>query len=592
MSAMVLSCVFAQDYPRPESFLPPPPPWSGVTRSLIVAADDPWITPAERSGLRDSPSYAETIAWLEKLVAAAPELTMFSIGKSRQGRDIMMVIASKAGRFTPEALRGKPVLLAHGGIHSGEIDGKDAGLMLLRDMTVAGKKKELLDGANFLFIPILSVDAHERASAYNRINQRGPRTMGWRTNARNLNLNRDYTKLETPELQSLVAVLNRWRPDLYVDIHVTDGIDYQYDITFGFNGVFGYSPASAGWLTQTMTPAVNQALTEMGHVPGPLIFAVDNSDMSKGIVDFTASPRFSNGYGDARHLPSVLVENHSLKPYDQRVLGTYVFLDATLRVLAENGNRLRAAIEKDRQRRPERVVLSWKPAQTPPEMIDFLGVASEKTDSELSGGEWVHWLGKPQTLRLPQIRINEPAVTAVRPKAYWVPATWPEIIEKLGMHGVVMERIDTGLELEVEMIRVRNPKLDKTPFEGRVRVTAELEPEKRREWFPPGSVRISTDQPLSELIALLLEPASGDSFFQWGYFHEILQQTEYFESYAMEPLARAMLAGNPELKKEFEARLKKDEAFAKDPRARLHWFYERSPYMDDRWLLYPVAREL
>jgi len=309
-----------------ESLLPPVQPWSGKSEALITTADDPWVTPSELTKLRATPSYDETIAWLRKLVEAAPELEMVSIGKSLEGRDFWMVIASADRAFTPTSLATtqKPLLLAHAGIHAGEIDGKDAGLMLLRDMTVKGSKKTLLSGANFLFIPILNVDGHERKSSYNRINQRGPVEMGWRTNARNQNLNRDFTKLDTAGVRALVKVFNEWKPDLYLDLHVTDGADYQYDITFGGNGRDGWSPAIGNWIEDVYRPAINDALSANGHEPGGLIFAVNGMDMNDGFLTWTGDPRFSNGYGDAAHIPAVLVENHSLKPYKRRVLGTYV----------------------------------------------------------------------------------------------------------------------------------------------------------------------------------------------------------------------------------------------------------------------------
>nr|MBA3543743.1 carboxypeptidase [Chthoniobacterales bacterium] len=180
-----------------EPILPPLAPWNGKSRELIAPKDDPWITPAEKTDFRLTPSYDETVAWLRQLVEAAPQqLKMISLGKSPEGRDIWMIVAARANEATPEALRknGKPIVLAQAGIHSGEIDGKDAGLMLLRDMTARGTKRDLLEQANFLFVPIFNVDGHERASKFGRVNQRGPEVMGWRTNAKNLNLNRDYAK--------------------------------------------------------------------------------------------------------------------------------------------------------------------------------------------------------------------------------------------------------------------------------------------------------------------------------------------------------------------------------------------------------------
>jgi len=282
LAAGCVASVFAQ--PAESVILPPELPWEGKSLALALPAGHEWATHFEQSGLERTPRYDETVAWLRRLVDRAPELTLVSLGRSAEGREIWMVVASREGAADPAALRenARPTLLAHAGIHSGEIDGKDAGLMLLRDMTVLNRRRALLDRTNLLFVPILSVDGHERFSRFGRINQRGPIESGWRTNRRNLNLNRDYTKLETEELQALAAAINRWQPDLYMDLHVTDGADYQYDITYGYNGTHAWSPHIAGWLDRVFSPAANADLERMGHIPGPLIFAVNYRDMSGG----------------------------------------------------------------------------------------------------------------------------------------------------------------------------------------------------------------------------------------------------------------------------------------------------------------------
>jgi hypothetical protein len=573
------------------AILPPAIPWDGRSRALVAAADDPWITPSEKSQLRTTPRYDETVAWLQKLVAASPQLKMVSLGKSPEGRDIWMVIASKERAFTPEALRRsrKPVILAQAGIHSGEIDGKDAGMMLLRDMTVRGTKRDLLDQANLLFVPIFSVDAHERFSRFNRINQRGPEESGWRTNAQNFNLNRDYTKADTPEMQAMIRAIDAWQPDLYLDLHVTDGADYQYDITFGWNGPQGHSPASATWLDQTLRPRVTRALAEQGHIPGHLIFTDD--PLARGVILGATSPRLSNGYGDARHLPTILVENHSLKPYDQRVLGTYVFLEETMRTAGANAATLRQAIESDRASRVGDVPLEWRVPAGQTETTELLGIESRRVLSPVSGDVRIEWLGKPVTSQAPLRRATEIVQIVKRPRAYWIPAAWRTIIEKLDLHGIRYERIATPREVDVTMDRLSAPKFDAQQFEGHVRVTATATPEKRRERFPAGSVRVDTNQPLGTLAVLLLEPRSTDSLFQWGFFYSVLSPTEYVEAYVMEPMAERMLAGDPALAAEFQKKLQSDPAFRGDAAARLQWFYQRTPFYDERAMLYPVARE-
>lgn len=577
----------------PESLLPPSPTWHGKSAVHVVPPDDPWVTPFEASGLRRTPRYDETVDWLERLADAAPEVQLLSLGKSPEGRDIWMVVASADLAFSPEAMRrsGKPTLLVQAGIHAGEIDGKDAGLMLLRDLTVRGTQNELLQRVNLLFIPILNVDGHERFGPYSRINQRGPEELGWRTTARNLNLNRDYTKLDTPEMQHLVRALNTWEPDLYLDVHVTDGADYQYDITWGANGG-AYSPEIGTWLNDELGRQLEKDLRDMGHIPGPLIFAVDERDISRGIVFWTASPRFSNGYGDARHLPTVLVENHSLKSYDQRVLGTYVLLESTLRTLARRGEALRRAIAADRARRAKQVPLDWIIGGAEPPTIEFLGIESHLTPSSTSGGLRLEWTGKPMRQRIPYLQRTEPVQVTTRPAAYWVPAAWSEIIERLIMHGVEVEILAEARTVDVEMYRFEDWKLETDVFEGHVRVTPGSKSLERQQmvWMP-GSARISTDQPLGELLMLLLEPDSPDSFFQWGFFLEVLQRTEYAEAYVLETLASRMLGEDPELGAEFQRKLLDDSEFASSASERLDWFYQRSPFFDKRWCLYPIARE-
>ncbi len=573
------------------AILPPLPPWAGATRTLIVPAGDPWITPAEKTALKTTPSYDETVAWLRQLVAKAPQLKLVSIGRSDEGRDVWMVIVSKERAFTPAALKksGKPILLAQGGIHAGEIDGKDAGLMLLRDLTVRGTRKELLDRVNLLFVPIFNVDGHERTSPFNRVNQRGPENMGWRTNARNLNLNRDYMKADSAEMQAMIRALHEWQPDVYIDLHVTDGADYQYDITFGWNNASAFSPTINTWLETTLQPAVTKGLADAGHVPGPLVFA---EDLTKGISNENSDPRLSHSYADARHIAGILVENHSLKPYDQRVLGTYVLLVETLRIVGAEGTSLRAAIDLEQARRSQSVPLSWRVPQGQNETIEFLGLESKVLLAPVSGGVCMEWNGKPITVIAPYRKATEVATSVTRPTAYWIPPQWHDTIDKLALHGIRFERIAAPREVEVEMYRIEDPKIASEQFEGHVRVTAKPVAEWRHETFPTGSVRVSTDQSLGTLAVLLLEPSSPDSLFQWGFFDSILSPTEYIEDYIMDPMAERMLAEDSKLAQEFREKLVTDAEFRANPRARLQWFYRKTPFYDARARLYPVGREI
>ena len=425
--------------------------------------------------------------------------------------------------------------------------------------------------------------------------------MGWRTNAQNLNLNRDYAKLDTQEIRAVVKVINDYNPSLYIDLHVTDGADYQYDITYDFGDNNSYSPLCESWLSKIFKPTVDQDLQINGHIPGPFLNAASNFGFSEGNISFKGSPRYSADYGDLRHLPSILVENHSLKPYKQRVLGTYILLESTLKILAKEGKLLKQNIEKDQAIRAEKVNLAWKISKVNGKMvandsITLLAIDSKIVKSTVTNADYVVWLGKPVAMKIPNFVANEPIDFVTRPKGYWVPASCDAVIERLKLHGIQIKTITKPQEVNVEMYRITDYKFEDEnqqaqPFEGRFMVNAKTKIELQTQIFPAGSVYVSTDQALGDLAILLLEPASKDSFFSWGFFHTIFQRTEYMEQYIVEPLAKKMLADSPELRKEFELKKAQDPAFAKSQNAILSWFYSKTKYYDEKYLLYPVGRE-
>jgi murein tripeptide amidase MpaA len=591
--AMSETSSIANAKPWDQPFLPPAPAWDGASKALLRPASDPWASAFEQDPEHDfSPNYADTRAWFDRLDAASDLIRIEQFGVSPEGRPIYAVIASKDGAaFDPN----KPVLLVQAGIHPGEIDGKDAGMMLLRDIAFYGKDG-LLDGVNLILIPILSVDGHERSGPYSRPNQRGPRIQGWRNTATNQNLNRDYMKLDQPEMRAVRALANKYRPDLYVDVHVTDGIDYQYDVTFGYNGENGgwsRSPSAARWLDDAFKPAIYKALEAQGHIPGELVFALDDRDPKKGLSDGGLGERFSNGWGSAAHVPTILIENHSLKPHEQRVLGTYVFIEAAMRLLAAKGPGLRAATERDRALRPAKVLANFVAEDQPVSTRAFKGILFDRYPSAASGVEEIRWLGKPdpELWQMP-FYASRPTLALVRPKAYWVPSYRADLIERLRIHGVEMETLTAPRTVAVDLLRLKDPKVSPRTNEGHVPITVSAVTVERRDWvWPAGSVRISTDQSLGDIVVLLLEPQSSESFFAWGMVPEVLNRVEYIEGYAVAPLADRMLAADPALKAAFEAKLAADPKFAADPDARLGWFYERTPFWDDRYQLYPIGRE-
>ena len=585
ISLLVLSASMANN-----SYLPPLLPWEGASMSLLQQ-QGPLTTDFEISAGVSSPNYADTMAFVDRLVAANPtQFKSKTIGYSNSKRAIKMLIASEQGFFNAGQMANstKPTVLIQAGIHAGEIDGKDAMFMLLRDIAT-GKRRDILKKVNILFIPILNVDGHERSSAFNRINQRGPVKMGFRTNENNLNLNRDYTKLDTPEVKSVLQVINDYNPNLYIDVHVTDGADYQYDVTYGYNPVFASeSPAISDALNRYFKPMIDQTLTEQGHIPGPLVFVMDKQEFKSGLAGWVATPRFSNGWGDLKSLPTILVENHSLKPYKQRVLGTYVFIDGAIEALSAHKDKLANAVKKEQEFIPKQLIVKRGYSEQP-DHIAFKGIAYSKSLSPLSNQQEVSYLGKKQDYdKLPIFWQKEVQHTVEVPKSFFIPPVYTDIIEKLALHGVSVNKLSGANTQPLKMAKVAQYSFDKAPFEGRFRVSASFDYVPATNVDLDGWFEVNTQQKAGELAVHLLHPEAPDSFFAWGEFNTIFQRTEYMENYALIPFAEKMLADDPKLAQEFDKKVNQDKDFAKNAEARLNWLYEHSPFYDQAYLKYPV----
>jgi hypothetical protein len=573
-----------------DSHLPPLIDWKGKSESLLQTSG-PLTTDFELSLGIESPDYATSVQFIERLVAANPtQFSQITIGTSDEGRAIPMIVATEQNQFSPAMLKNnnKPTILIQAGIHAGEIDGKDAGFMLLRDIAT-GKRRDILSKVNILFIPILNVDGHERSSIYNRINQRGPVVMGFRTNAKNLNLNRDYTKLDTPEIRAVLKVINEYEPALYIDVHVTDGADYQYDVTYGFNPHFSSeAPAISSVLEDSFKPLIDAKLEHYGHIPGPLVFAMDKRDFKKGLAGWVATPRFSNGWGDLRGLPSILVENHSLKPYKQRVLGTYAFFDGVVDAISRHYDELQTALKNERSFIPGKLVVDRAYAKEP-DFISFKGIEYARFDSALSGTKEAKYLGKPLNYeKLPIFWQKEVKKVVDVPKYFFIPPVYANVVTKLKLHGIEVTNVSSFPEgIELKQLSVDEFQFDKLPFEGRMRVSASFEG-KRIERDIKGWYQVNTQQAFGELAVHLLHPEAPDSFFQWGEFNTIFQRTEYVENYALEPYARNLLKENPNLALEFDALIRENKSFANDPEKRMDWLYRQTPFYDQAYLQYPI----
>ena len=567
------------------------------SESANVPAD--WRTFAEQTDYRKTPRYAETVAYARKLDEASDLIRYQSFGASGEGRDLPLLIASNDKTFTVEAARkkGKAVVLIQACIHAGESDGKDAGLALFRDIAITKTRADLLKDVVILFVPIYNADGHENFNAYNRINQNGPDEMGFRATSSNLNLNRDYMKADAPETRAFLKLWNNWQPDFFIDCHVTDGADFQYNLTYEFAHHFEISSFVKDWMNEHFERNVTAKVEKEGNLLTHYL-QFDGREVTKGIETFVPTPRFATGYTPLRNRAGLLIETHSLKPYKSRVRGTYDILRYTIEEINQSKVSLFEANKKadtetvergktyDANRQfPLRQEITKKSAP-----FSFKGVEYKLEDSEISGTKRIIYGTQPLDITIPKFDEAKISASVAPPLYYIVPPQWSDPIEVLQAHGVQFQRLSKPFTVEVESYRFTDVKFAAASFEGRVTLSFKANAIKETREFPAGSVVVPLAQETANVAIHLLEPNSPDSFVYWGFFNAIFEQKEYGESYVLEKLAREMLAKDVNLRKEFEERLK-DERFAKSPFARLNFFYERSPYYANQHIgIYPVGR--
>ena len=569
-----------------------------ILANYTGAQDTSLVTFYEKSDFKATPSYDETVAYCKKLDEASPFIRYTTFGTSPQGRKLPLLIIDGDARFDPASARqsGKLVLLIQAGIHSGEIDGKDAGLMFFRDLAINQLFGAMPKNLVILFIPIFNVDGHERFGAYNRINQDGPEEMGWRTTAQNLNLNRDYLKADSPEMQAWLKLYQKWLPDFFVDIHVTDGADYQYVSTYGLETYGNMDEGLTKWTNEQLIPVMEQTMNTAGYPMFPYIMFRTWGDPRSGLRTSVAGPKFSQGYTAAQNRIGLLVENHMLKDYKTRVSGTYEllhFLCGFLNEQAANVRELNSLADLNSasavfRRQPFPVNFT---AGKDSVMIDFRGVEYDVVKSDLTGGDWFRYHpDKPVTFRIPYFNQQNPSTFIKFPEAYIIPPEWSEVIGKLALHGINYTVLNKPVTIKVESYHFTKIEYGKSSYEGRQQVTPTIDTITEEREFPAGSVVIPTAQRTARVIAHMLEPASPDSYLQWGFFNATFEMKEYFESYVMEEYARKMIAEKPGLKDEFEEWKKSDPEAAKDQFAQLGWFFFRSPYADQKMNVYPVGK--
>jgi Zinc carboxypeptidase len=569
--------------------------------------DHTLTTIAEESGFRRTGRSDEVTRLCAAYAAAWPRaVRSLEFGRSAEGRPMRALLACRADP------RRVPVLLVQAGIHPGESDGKDAGFIALREILGETAAPALLERLGVLFLPAFNVDGHERFGRWNRPNQNGPEEMGWRTTAQNLNLNRDYTKADAPEMRALLKLIREWDPLVCADLHVTDGADFQPDISLQAEPI-NQGDARLYTSGRELRDALITKVAAQGAMPLPFYpdFARPD-DPASGFLLTVYSPRFSTGYFPQRNRFTVLVETHSWKDYATRVRITRNTIVGLCELVAAHGGRWR---EEARQADATaarlggaEVVLDyssgWREGASGARtdavgasgshVIDFPGYAYTRDVSPVSGEPVTVYDPKtPQIWRVPYRDQVSPSLVVKAPLGgYVVPLAWAsDIGARLALHGISCKALPADrTAVRVEAYRASAVRCAATPFEGRMRANLTGSWQRETQDLSAGALFVPIAQPLARLAMHLLEPEAPDSFAAWGFFNACFEQKEYMEGYVAEQIARTMLAEQPQLAAQFARRLKEDPAFAASASARLDFFLRRHASWDAHYNLYPVFR--
>jgi hypothetical protein len=570
---------------------------------LVFAADDypnEWLTVAETSDFRATSSYDQTMVYLYRLEAAAPEIIRVSdFGRSGQGRPLPLVIVSSEGVFTPEeaAATGKPILLIESCIHAGEVDGKDATLMVLRDIAL-GRRPELAEDVVTLFAPIYDADGHEKMSPYNRANQNGPvEGTGYRTTANGINLNRDFMRLFSPEAKAMATLVATWNPHLHVDNHVTNGSDHRWVLTWLVAEAPQLAPPVDTWVRRHL-PKVLSRIDDAGHPNGPYVSLVSRSDPSAGMIWDVAEPRYSSGYFPLRNRASILIEMHAHKSFRERVLANRAFIEELVAEVGRSGKDLVRAVERAEaatvamggaDAEPSEIVVGWKIAEQG-DTITWPTFDWSIEESTVTGGERIQYhRERPRDVELEWRHLPVVELALARPRGYLVLAGWPQIEELVVGHGLRASRLVEDTELEVETIRLSRPEFADSSYQGVVMIEDfEVTRQREQRTIPAGSLWVPADQPFFEVAVQLFEPEAPDSIVRWGVVSSVFERKIYMGLERLEQLAQEML-DDENIRREWREALQ-DPEFASNPHDRYLWWYRRTPYWDETIGLLPVMR--
>ena len=547
----------------------------------------------EQSGGTESPTYYEIVEWWKKIDAASPIVKMMEMGPSDAGFPLHLVLVSSDKDFDIKSIKAKKkaIIFINNGIHPGEPDGIDASMLLVRD--IVEKKYKLPSNVVLAIIPVYNIGGCLNRSKNYRIDQNGPKEKGFRGNAENLDLNRDFIKCDSKNAITFTKIFHYLDPEVFVDNHVSDGADYQHVMTLLTSQHNKLGGQMGEYLNQQFEPALYSLMKGKGYDLVPYVNHFGETP-EKGWSAYWDSPRYSSGYTTLWSTFSFTPETHMLKPYKQRVESTKALEQSFIEFASQHCAEM---LDLRQQTRKQQLVqasfpLAWKLDRSQSTQITYKGFEAGHKPSEVSGQPRLYYdRSKPFEAKVPFYDFYRDTLSVDRPKAYIIPQGWWKVIDRLQANNVQMRRFSRDTTVEVQWYKIENFQTSPRPYEGhhpnsqvKISVNTKTVTFRKGDWY------ISMNQIANRFLIETLEPQGEDSYFAWNFFDPILGQKEGYSDYSFEDIAAEYLKNNPDVKAKLDQRKATDSAFAKNGRAQLDFVFQNSPYFEPAYLQYPVYR--
>ncbi len=549
----------------------------------------------ETSKGTETATYTEVISYYKELAKTYSEISLFEIGQTDSGKPLHLVVFNSDGKTDLKNIKKsvKIKVLINNGIHPGESDGIDASMLLLRDIAQNDSLKKQYKNSLICVIPVYNIGGALNRNSHTRVNQNGPKEYGFRGNARNYDLNRDFIKQDTKNAAAFTEVFHLVNPAIFIDNHVSNGADYQYAITHLFTQHNKLGGALGMFLENTMRPEIEKSLLKKGIIITPYV-NVWGSTPKSGFSQFFDSPRYSTGYTTLFNTLGMMIETHMLKPYKIRVEQTYKLLFSALDFTAKNQQKIKElrANSIEGILKKKTYPIAFKVDKNKKSILQFKGYEGTYINSKVTTGKRLFYdRTKPYTEPVDYYNTFVATKEVAIPKAYILQQGWHKVEDRLEKNQIKFIRFKKDTTISVDVQHIADYKTGTKAYEGHYLHYKTLVQKTTKEFnFKKGAIYIPTHQKGVRYIIETLEAEATDSFFNWNFFDTVLQQKEGYSAYVFEDIAEVFLKEHPAVKKRFDEKIKSDKDFAKNPRAQLYFVCKETPYFEEAFMRLPVFK--